>query len=256
MKYRSDPIPKARLNGEKKARRAALTKIAFIVLLFVALPMAWQWTPLNDWINFEKIVSWQESVKHYPAPFYLIMGAYLVGSLVLFPITILNIATVLAFGPVTGNVYALVGWIASAAMGFGIGRALGRDLVQTLARSRIDRFLQPAEHHGFLTVFTLRVLPIAPFTLVNFFIGASGIYFWHFILASLVGRIPGVVVLSLAGIQLETFLRAPQLGSFILLALTLTVCPLAIAWLVKRIVSAWPRKPALNCDEQVPRVCD
>lgn len=256
MEYRSNRMPKAQLNGEKKSRRAAVTKTAFIVLLFVALPMAWQWTPLNDWINFEKIVSWQESVKRYPTPFYLIMGAYLVGSLVLFPITILNIATVLAFGPIMGNIYALIGWLASAAMGFGIGRGLGRDLVRTLARSRFDRLIQPAEHHGFVTVFTLRVLPLAPFTLVNFFIGASGIYFWHFILASLVGRIPGIVVLSLAGVQLETFLRAPELGTFTLLALTLVLVPLATAWLVRRVVSAWPRKPRFNSDERAPRTCD
>jgi uncharacterized membrane protein YdjX (TVP38/TMEM64 family) len=237
---------------ETKARRAALTKTALIFLLFVALPLAWQWTPLRDWINVEKIVGWQELAKQYPNPLYLIVGVYLVGSLVLFPITVLNIATILAFGPIMGNIYALIGWIASAAMGFGIGRGFGRNLVHALERSRLKRLIQPAEHHGFLTVLLLRVLPVAPFTLVNFFVGASGIYFWHFILASVVGRIPGIVVLSLAGIQLQGFLRAPELGSFILLALTLTAFPLAMTWLVRRTVSPWQRKTRLSYEEQVP----
>lgn len=236
MTDRSGRMPRARIAGEKDERRRALTKTVLILLLLIALPMAWQWTPLS----IDTLVGWQESIKNYPTPFYLIVGVYLIGSLVFFPITILNIATVLAFGPVMGNVYALAGWIASAAMGFGVGRVLGRDLMRTLGRSRFDRLIHPAEQHGFLTVLTLRVLPVAPFTLVNFFIGAAGIYFWHFILASVVGRIPGIVVLSLAGIQLEAFLRAPELGTFIVLALTLVVLPLAAAWLLKRIVSAWP----------------
>lgn len=255
MEYRSRPAD-ASLTGEKKARRAALTKTGLIVLLFVALPLAWQWTPLRDWINLESIIGWQESAKQYPNPLYLIVGVYLVGSLVLFPITVLNIATILAFGPVIGNIYALIGWIASAAMGFGIGRGLGRNLVRALERSRLKSLIRPAEHHGFFTVLLLRVLPVAPFTLVNFFVGGSGIYFWHFILASVVGRIPGILVLSLAGMQLEAFLRAPEFGSFIILALTLTAFPLATTWLVRRSVSLWQSKTRFSYEEQVPTAGD
>lgn len=256
MEDRFGCLCKADLAGEKDARRPALVKLAFIVLLLVALPLAWQWTALSEWVNVDALVGWQESIKRYPSPLFLIVGAYLIGSLVLFPVTILNIATLLAFGPVMGNVYAFAGWIASAAMGFGIGRGLGRNFVCALERSRLKRLIRPAEHHGFLTVLMLRVLPVAPFTLVNFFVGASGIYFWHFILASVVGRIPGILVLSLAGIQLEGLLRTPELGSFILLALTLTVFPLATTWLVRRTVSMWQRKTRFSYEERVPTPCD
>jgi uncharacterized membrane protein YdjX (TVP38/TMEM64 family) len=84
----------------------------------------------------------------------------------------------------------------------------------------------------------MRVLPVAPFTLVNFFVGASGIRFWDFFLASLVGRIPGIVMLTLAGVQIENFLRQPTATRLGLLGLILIAIPLATGWLFKRVASA------------------
>jgi uncharacterized membrane protein YdjX (TVP38/TMEM64 family) len=222
--------------------RGPWVKAAIIFLVLLSLPIAWQWTPLNEWLNFQTIVNWQEQAKQYPAPFYVVLGAYLLGSLILFPVTVLNVATVFTFGPLMGNVYALAGWLASAGMGFGIGRVLGRDVVQKLSGSRLDRLLRPAERHGFLTVLAARVLPLAPFTLVNFVVGASGIRFRDFILASLVGRIPGIIMLTMAGVQIEDLLRNPAIGNLVVLALTLLTVPLFTRWLWNRFTAARKRR--------------
>jgi phospholipase D1/2 len=215
-------------------RKVVLVKILLLFLLLFSVPLAWRWTPLNEWINFGTIIDWQLSVKNDPAAFYLVVGAYLLGSLILFPVTVLNVATVFTFGPILGNLYALAGWLASASMGYGIGRGVGREMVAKLARSWLNRLIQPAGRHGFLTVLTMRVFPVAPFTLVNFFVGASGIRFRDFFLASIVGRIPGVVMLTLAGVQIESFLRRPAMMSMVLLGLILILTPLATGWLFKR----------------------
>jgi uncharacterized membrane protein YdjX (TVP38/TMEM64 family) len=86
------------------------------------------------------------------------------------------------------------------------GTRSGRQRMQKLARSWLDRLMQPAERHGFLTVLIMRVFPVAPFTLVNFFVGASGIRFGDFFLASLLG-IPGIILLTLVGVQVENVLH-------------------------------------------------
>ncbi len=236
------PSVEAFRNSAKASRKRALLKGLLIFLLLLAIPAAWRWTPLNEWVNFEKIIYWQESVQGYPGAFFLVLGAYLLGSLVLFPVTILNVATVFTFGPIMGNVYALAGWIASASMGYAIGHALGWDLLHKMAGPRLHRLVAEAERHGFVAVLTMRVLPLAPFTLVNLFIGASGIRFRDFFLASTVGRIPGIVVLSVAGIQLESALRSPALGSFVLIGFTLVLVPLALAWLTKQLAGGGRRR--------------
>ncbi len=55
-----------------------------------------------------------------------------------------------------------------------------------------------------MTALTLRVFPVAPFTVVNIFIGAWGIRFRDFFAASIVGRIPGIILLALAGFKWKT----------------------------------------------------
>ena len=229
--------------GQINGRKSSLVRLLLLFLLLLMVPLAWRFTPLGEWINFATIIGWQESVKNYPAAFYLVVASYLLGSLVLFPITILNVATVLTFGPVLGNVYALAGWLASAAMGFGIGRGIGSTIVHKLARAWLDRLTRPAGKHGFLTVLTLRVFPVAPFTLVNVFVGAWGIRFRDFFAASIVGRIPGMIVLTLAGVQIESFLRQPHVIGVVLLGLTLILVPLALSRLSKRLLLGDSRQP-------------
>ena len=227
----------------RRTRKIAILRGLVILLLLFALPAIWSWTPLSHWINLATIIGWQESVRNQPAAFYLVVGAYLLGSLVLFPVTILNVATVLTFGPILGNIYALAGWLASAAMGYGIGRSTGRKMVQKLARAWLDRLIRPAGRHGFLTVLTLRIFPVAPFTLVNVFVGAWGIRFWDFFTASIVGRIPGIILLTLAGVQIENFLRQPHVIGVVLLGLTLILVPFALSRLSKRLLSGDRRQP-------------
>lgn len=230
----NDTKDKLKTAGGRYRRKGSLVKFSLIFLLLFTVPVAWRWTPLNEWINFDTVIDWQQSIRNHPAAFYLVVGVYVLGGLVLFPVTILNLATVFTFGPIQGNGYALAGWLASASIGYSSGHAIGGEMVRKLARSWLDRLIRSVDRHGFLTVLTLRVFPVAPFTLVNVFIGASGIRFRDFFLASLIGRIPGMILLSLAGVQVENLLRRSDAISLILLGLTLVLLPLALNGLFKR----------------------
>jgi uncharacterized membrane protein YdjX (TVP38/TMEM64 family) len=92
-------------------------------------------------------------------------------------------------------------------------------------------------------VLTLRFFPLAPFALVNVFVGAWGIRFWEFFMASIVGRIPGIILLTLAGVQVESLLRQPGLIGVVLLWLILMLVLLALSRLSKRLLSGDRRQP-------------
>ena len=230
----------------KNKRTKFLLKGFVLLFLLLALPAAWRWTPLNQWVNFEKVVAFQEVVRSYPAAFLLVLAIYLLATVVLFPMTMLNVATVLTFGPFLGNAYALAGWLLSSAVGYGTGRMLGQEMLHRIVGPRLDRLILQVEQHGFLTVLTIRVLPVAPFTLANLFVGASGIRFHDFILASVVGRIPGIVVLSVAGVHIENTLRNPSTAGFILLGLIVILIPLLTIWLSKRFAASHDRQRTLT----------
>jgi phospholipase D1/2 len=232
-----------RKNFSAKIKRACATKhksaiIKGLCILFilVGLSLAWRYTVISELVNFKTVIAWQESIKNHPWAIFVVVAAYVLGSLVLFPATILNVATVFTFGPIWGNAYSLIGSLCSAAIGYGIGRGLGHHLFHETVGPRIERYLR-SEKHGFFTVLTIRLLPVAPFTVVNMFIGASTIRFRDFLLGSAVGKIPGMIILAFAGVQLELILSKPELGTFVVLALTLVAIPLALAWLIKRLHS-------------------
>lgn len=216
--------------GENGAKRRARARIIVLVVVALALPLLWRYTPLREWINLATVFRWQASLRGHPAAPLFVIATYLLGSLVFFPITMLTLATIFAFGPLWGNVYALTGWLLASAQGYMIGRLIGHDSLHRMTRGRLSRLVDRAEQHGFFTVLALRVVPVGPFSLINMFVGASDIRFRDFILASIVGRVPGIVTMTLFGAQLENTLRNPAWASVLLLAVIL----IAIPWLLAR----------------------
>jgi phospholipase D1/2 len=215
--------------------------LLLIVCLMFSLAVAWRWTPLQDCLDFATIVRWQESLKGYSAAVYWIIGAYLIGSLVLFPVTILSLATVIAFGPLLGNVYALAGWLCSAAFGYAVGRRMGCGTVRRITATRLQALLERAGRHGFLTVLSFRLLPIAPFSVANWLIGASGIGFGSFFLATLLGRIPGIITLALFGVQLENLMKGQMGQNFLFFTVALIAFAVATGWITRRFMRSEAR---------------
>lgn len=84
---------------------------------------------------------------------------------------------------------------------------------------RIQRILRVAKERGVLVVVGFRIVPAAPGTLTNLALGASGIMFVDFIAGTLIGMMPGLIVVSLMGDRVMAFLQAPSLDGIILLAL-------------------------------------
>ena len=93
---------------------------------------------------------------------------------------------------------------------FGIGKALGRDAIRRLAGRRINRLSKRLSRRGLLTVITLRIVPVAPFTVINLVAGASHIRFRDLWLGTFLGMAPGALALSFFADGMVGVLRAPN----------------------------------------------
>lgn len=215
---------------ERQTGGYVLIRSALLLAGLLGLAAAWRWTPMAEWVEIERIADWATALKGHPAAPLIIVVAYLVGSLVLVPITLLILATAFAYGPLVGCVYSFVGCVLAAILTYGIGAVLGRDLVRSLAGSRLSRVSQRVARHGIMAVVTVRVIPVAPFTVVNLVAGASHICFRDFTLGTGVGMAPGILALSLFEHQLENTLRNPETGSFVLLMTLVVALVLIAAW--------------------------
>jgi uncharacterized membrane protein YdjX (TVP38/TMEM64 family) len=190
---------------------------------------AWRWTPLSEWLDVERLsaaVQWMEQTRVTPL---LVLGAFVLGGFMVIPLTLMIVATVIVFGPWTGLLYSLVGAELSAVLTFAVGHWLGRDTVSRIAGSQINSVARALSERGLLTVITLRIVPVAPFTVINVIAGVSRIRFRDFALGSLIGLLPGVLGIAFLADSIVASLEEPSANSLLwLLAVIAAVAGMLI----------------------------
>jgi uncharacterized membrane protein YdjX (TVP38/TMEM64 family) len=156
----------------------------------------------------------------------------------MFPVLMLIAASAAAFGPWFGFAYAALGALASALVGYSIGAVVGKKPLRNILGPRLNRVRQRIARRGVITVATIRLVPIAPFTVVNLVAGASGIPVFDFIAGTLLGLLPGLIAISAVGHQFARIMTAPTPLDFALLAAAVAVW-IAVSIGIQAAVSRW-----------------
>lgn len=218
------------------ARRQMIMGIV-LLLVVVALAAAWQWSPLGEWMELSRLTAYAEEFERSPAAPFIIVGSFVIGGLVIAPVTVLVAATMLAFGPLHGFVYSFVGMTLSALVTFGIGRLVGRQLVERWS-ARLSRLSRNVATKGVLAIVAVRVIPVAPFSVINMIAGATHIRTKDFLLGTVLGELPGLLAIAIFVDQVTTALHNPGLGSYMVLAGSVIVIIGAVwglrRWLARR----------------------
>lgn len=115
------------------------------------------------------------------------------------PQIVLIAGAVVAFGPVTGVAYSWIGTLVSSLVGFGLGRAFGARVLQHFAGERINRFVDLIGRNGFFASMIVRLVPSAPFIVVNMAAGVTTMRFWAFAMGTGIGIIPKIALTAFAG---------------------------------------------------------
>jgi len=227
--------------GTRRRAVPGLLRLAMILLCLAALAIVWRWTPLRTFIDYDydTISDWIPTSTDSPFAPLWIAAVFTLATLVLAPVTLLIIATGATFGPVLGFVYALGGSMVSAMVHYGLGRIAGKETVRWIAGSRLSRVQRQISRHGFLSVLFARIVPIAPFVIVNLVAGAIQVRVRDFVLGTLVGMSPGISAIVLLENQLQRALEDPGIGSITLL-LGLAVFFALLGWAFYRWYGARP----------------
>lgn len=189
----------------------------------VALAVAWRWGPLGAVLAMETLRSLAQTIENSPWTPLWMLAAYVAASLIAFPITLLIVATAFVFGPWTTYMYAMSGSLLGGALTFAIGRTLGRQTVRQIAGKRLNALSRRLGEGGVFAVMVLRMLPVAPFTIVNLVAGATHLRMRDFLIGSILGMTPGILAVAVFSDQLATTLADPSPAALAGLALVLAV---------------------------------
>ena len=223
-------------NQPRSQKRRIWIGGAVLLVLFTAAA-AWKWTPLADVIDIDRLSGWAASLRENPARHLYVLGAYVIGSLLLVPITAIILITAIIFGPILGSLYSVLGCLAGAVATYAIGRLLGQDFVRKIAGAKWRRLEKKIEQTGIVAVATLRLLPVAPFTVVNVVSGAFKVPLRDYILGSLLGLVPGILITNLFAQQFASAIRNPGIGTVLILLALITITVGGTVWLKRRFES-------------------
>ena len=187
------------------------------------LALAWQYTLLSDFADVG-FVSSVISARSEFAPL-LAIAAFVVGGLVVFPVLVLIAATAAALGPWLGFVSAAIGVLLSSLVLFGVGRVLGHVRLQRLLGRRSSRIQSRIIGKGVVAVAMIRMVPIAPFSIVNVVAGASRLSLRDFMIGTALGMAPGIAAMAALGAQIADLARNASWTSALLLGVAI------VAWI-------------------------
>ncbi len=164
--------------------------------------------------------------------------------------TVLTLAAGVLFGFAPAVLAVWIAATAGATLAFLMSRFVLRDWVQARFGHRLTALNRGFEREGGFYLFTLRLVPLFPFFLINLAMGLTTIRVWTYAWVSAVGMLPGTMVYVNAGTQLGQLqqpgdILSPELiASFALLG----VFPLLARRVLdtvraRRVYTGW-RRPA------------
>jgi dihydrolipoamide dehydrogenase len=229
------------------------SKLALFVLLVAAIA-AFFWFDLGHYFSLGFLKASQASFDAYYAAhpaktMALYFALYVLLTALSFPgAAVVTLAGGALFGLAVGTLLVSFASTLGATLAFLSSRYLLRDWVRGKFGSRLAAIDAGVAQQGPFYLFMLRIVPAAPFFLVNLLMGLTAIRTWTYFWVSQIGMLAGTIVYVNAGTQLgqleslRGIISLPLLGSFALLGLFPLVSRKIVLWFkARRVYARWDK---------------
>jgi len=187
-----------RLPAPRRSRRRLMLELALVVAAAGGAALLFRFTPIGDWLASADWLRASAFLRESRfGPLVALLG-FVLAAVAFVPVMALTAAAGLALGPAIGLPVALIGSTLAAAVGHRVGAHLWRDSVRRVAGARLDDLSRRLARRGVLSSTLVRIVPIAPFMVVNLVAGASHVRLRDFLIGTLIGMLPGALVLVVA----------------------------------------------------------
>ncbi|WP_114521423.1 bifunctional TVP38/TMEM64 family protein/FAD-dependent oxidoreductase [Altererythrobacter sp. ZODW24] len=222
-----------------------MKKILIILALVVAIASYFLFD-LGQYLSLEGIKDVAASADAYyqdnPA---LVIGlfflAYIAVTAASLPgAAVMTLAAGALFGVVTGTIVVSFASTIGATLAFLASRYVLRDTIESKFGQRLKTMNEGLERDGPFYLFTIRMIPLFPFFVVNLLMGLTRIKTWTYAWVSQIGMLLGTIVYVNAGTQLAQIdslsgIASPTvIGSFVLLGIMPWIAKAIIGWLQRR----------------------
>lgn len=188
-----------------------------VVMLIAALAFAWEVTPLSEYANPDYIRSLIKKVRNTPWAIPLAILIYTICTLALLPRVAMTTVIVLTFAPLSAFSICMIGSLVSGSIGYLIGNLFGLHSMEALIGNTAKKISDYVNKGGIIGITLLRMLPIAPYTIVNITLAMLKVPYLTFLLATFLGILPGTAIASLLGFSIMEVWDNPTPENIILI---------------------------------------
>lgn len=139
----------------------------------------------------------REAAAHPLAPL-LALPVFVAGSLVMLPVIAMIAVCGLLFDPWIASLAAMAGTLLATATNHWVGGHFGRAISGRIPKSVQSKIDMVADSADIWSLAGLRLIPIAPFSVINLLVGTAGISLRDFLIGTLIGMGPGIVLICLS----------------------------------------------------------
>lgn len=175
----------------------------FISLFIIALILIMFYFMNKDIMNVDTLKNLILDSGYFAPLIYII--AFSLVPLTFFPDSLLAILGGTIFGLSRGFLYTSIGALIGGSISFFISRILGQSFVEKLENDKLKNIQNLLKDNGFLMILLLRLIPLFPFDLISYGAGLTKISYKDFLLGTLIGTIPGILVFVNLGAQWISF---------------------------------------------------
>lgn len=169
-------------------------RLALLVVTLVAVGAIARVTPVASMLSLDGLINGVRSLQSTAwVPFVFVL-VYVTTTALGLPGSVVTIVGGVVFGFGWGALYNSIGANIGANAAFGLARMLGRDGVERIVGKRIRRLNNAMLRHGLIGLLALRLIPLVPFNALNFGSGLTRLRWREYIIATMVGILPGTLV--------------------------------------------------------------
>jgi len=212
-----------------------------VVILLLGTLFSFFYFGLYQYFNLEYLKSQQDNFQNYyeQSPLITIlifMAIYIVSTALSLPgAALLTLLGGALFGLFMGTIVVSFASTIGATLAFLVARFLLREWVQTKFSKSLDKLNKGVREEGNFYLFTLRLIPIVPFFVINLVMGLTPMRTLSFFIVSQIGMLPGTMVFVNAGTELA---KIEAIGDILSFRLWLSFALLGIfPILMKKIMS-------------------
>ena len=177
----------------KVEQKIKIIKLVLVVIAIVAISLVLKFNKVS---SVSEIIDLIRNSGRVGIITYILLFTFLPTFFI--PVTVLAISAGAVFGFWQASLYTFVGAFLNSSLTYVISKYFAYDLINDYANSKYSVEYEKLKKNtkgrdGFILMIVLRLLPLVPYTLLNYLSGVVGYDYKIFISSTLLGIIPGML---------------------------------------------------------------